>query len=110
MPRNNHNGATRAVADLLDRRGIMTVTEICEALLLPRKTVSNAIQLMIARVGGAVRCGKRGHEVLYGRPGRDEIDPSARKPLNLTPPRYLAPFVPLQRDPFAHRTLALLGR
>lgn len=106
MPRNNHSSTTSRIKSLLERTEPLRVDQIADELGISCTQANNAVQLMITRVGGAVRAGRDGKFILYTAPGRAQKKTSS----NVVGPRYLAPPGELRRNPFEHRDLALAGR
>ncbi len=96
---------------MLEKRAGLSANEIAQRSGISVHNVRVSIGAMITRFGGVVRIGKRGHEIIYGLPGRDDVKPMKALREHVAGPRYLPVITaPLVRDPFAHRDLALAGR
>ena len=109
MPRNNHNGTTLRIRELLEKSPRpMRQKEIAAALNVDLKQVTSALCAMLDRLGGACNAGKDGVYNLYGVPGRDDVKKSKPSP-NVAGPRYEPPHGVLRRDPYAGMRLALDG-
>lgn len=105
-------GATKsAVLKALEKHGVLTATEIADRSGVAVHSIRVCIGAMITRYGGVCRVGKRGHEILYGVPGRDDVHRVKVPRVNVAGPRYVGDWMTtLSRDPFEHRRLALAGR
>lgn len=105
-------GTTKAaVVAALQKQGNLTANEIAERTGIAVHSIRVCIGALITRWGGVVKTGKRGYEILYGVPGRDDVKKAPKRSERVAGPRYVGDItVPLRRDPFEHMRLALAVR
>lgn len=110
MARLRHTDESLRVAAFLRKHGPLTRDQLVRMTGIPTTRMGQLLNAMQTCVGGAVCVGKAGRAFLYGTPGVHDVKPTAALREHVAGPRYVAPFVPLRRDFYAARDLAMRVR